>query len=38
MKNHYHDGSTCIIAWDNTVQEMEGKKAHPKNRLYWETS
>jgi hypothetical protein len=34
MKSHYHDGSTCVITWDNTVQEMEGKTVHPKNGLY----
>ncbi len=34
MGQHYHKGSTRIIAWDNTVQEMEGKKVYPQNRLY----
>ncbi len=28
---------SCIIAWDDMVQEMEGKKVYPKNRLYWGT-
>jgi hypothetical protein len=37
MKNNYHEGSASIIAWDYTVQEMEAKKVHPKNGLYWET-
>jgi hypothetical protein len=32
---HYHEGSACIIVWDNMVQEMEGKKVYPKNGLYW---
>jgi hypothetical protein len=30
-------GSARVIAWDDTVQEMEGKKVHPKNGLYWGT-
>ncbi len=37
MKNHYHNGSARVIAWDDTVQEKEGKKVHPKNGLYWGT-
>ncbi len=24
MGQHYHEGSARIIAWDDTVQEMEG--------------
>jgi hypothetical protein len=35
MGQHYHVGSACVITWDNTVQEMEGKKVYPKNGLYW---
>ncbi len=31
----FHEGSACVIAWDDTVQKMEGKKVHPKNGLYW---
>jgi hypothetical protein len=34
MKDNYHEGSARVIAWDDTVQEMEGKKVHPKNGLY----
>ncbi len=37
MKNHYHEGSARIFAWDDMVQEMEGRKVHPKNGLYWGT-
>jgi hypothetical protein len=32
MKDNYHQGSTRVIAWDDTVQ---GKKVHPKDGLYW---
>ncbi len=36
MKDNYQEGSACVlIAWDNTVQEMEAEKVHPKNGLYW---
>ncbi len=35
MGQHYHEGSTRVIAWDDTVQEMEGKKVYPQNGLYW---
>ncbi len=35
MGQHYHKGSARIIALDNTVQEMEGKKVYPQNGLYW---
>jgi hypothetical protein len=35
MKDHYNEGSACIIARDDTVREVEGKKVHPKNGLYW---
>jgi hypothetical protein len=33
MGQHYHKGSTRVIAWDDTVQEMEGKKVYPQNGL-----
>jgi hypothetical protein len=33
MGQHYHEGSTRVIAWDDTVQEMEGKKVYPQNGL-----
>ncbi len=33
MKDHYNEGSACVVAFDDTVQEMEGKKVHPKNGL-----
>jgi hypothetical protein len=35
MGQHYHKSSTRIIAWDNTVQKMEGKKVYLQNGLYW---
>jgi hypothetical protein len=35
MGEQYHKGHARIIAWDDTVQEMEGKKVYPKNGLYW---
>ncbi len=35
MGQHYHEGSACVIVWDDTVQEMEGKKVYPQNELYW---
>jgi hypothetical protein len=35
MKDNYHEGSACVIAWDDMVQEMEGKKVHPKHGLFW---
>ncbi len=35
MGQHYHMGSACVITWDDTVQEMEGKKVYPQNGLYW---
>jgi hypothetical protein len=33
MGQHYHEGSARVIAWDDMVQEMEGKKVYPKNGL-----
>jgi hypothetical protein len=35
MGQHYHEGSARVVAWDDTVQEMEGKKVYPQNGLYW---
>ncbi len=35
MNGNYHKSCTCIIAWDDTVQEMEAKKAHFKHGLFW---
>jgi hypothetical protein len=35
MGQHYHKGSARVIAWDDKVQEMEGKKVYPQNGLYW---
>ncbi len=32
---HYHEGSARVFNWDDTVQEMEGKKVYPQNGLYW---
>ncbi len=37
MKDNYHEGSACVIAWDDMVQEMEAKKVHSKNGLFWGT-
>jgi hypothetical protein len=37
MMDNYHEDSARIIAWDDTVQEMEAKKVHPNNGLYWGT-
>ncbi len=34
MGQHYHEGSARVNAWEDTVQEMEGKKVYPKNGLY----
>jgi hypothetical protein len=35
MGQHYHEGSARVIPWNDTVQEMEGKKVYPQNGLYW---
>ncbi len=35
MKDNYNEGSTHIIPWDDTVHEMELKKVHSKNGLFW---
>jgi hypothetical protein len=35
MGEQYHEGHARVIAWDDTVQEMKGKKVYPKNGLYW---
>jgi hypothetical protein len=35
MEEKFHKGHACVIAWDNTVQEMEGDKVCPKIGLYW---
>ncbi len=35
MGEQHDEGNARIIAWDDTVQEMEGKKVYPKNGLYW---
>jgi hypothetical protein len=35
MGQHYHEGSARVIAWNDTVQEVEGKKVYPQNGLYW---
>jgi hypothetical protein len=34
MKNDYRKSCSLVIAWDNTVQEMEAKKVHSKNGLF----
>jgi hypothetical protein len=31
MKDNYHKGSTCIIARDDMMQEMEVNEVHSKN-------
>ncbi len=36
MGEEYRECSARIIAWDDTVLEMQQKKVHPrKNRLFW---
>ncbi len=35
MGEQYNEGHAHVIAWDDAVQEMEGKKVYPKNGLYW---
>jgi hypothetical protein len=34
MKDNHHANCTCVVAWNDTVQEMEAKKVHPKHRLF----
>jgi hypothetical protein len=35
MGEQFHKGHARVIAWDDTVQEMEGNKVYSKNGLYW---
>jgi hypothetical protein len=35
MKDNYPKSCARIIAWDDAVQEMEVKKVHSKNGLFW---
>jgi hypothetical protein len=35
MKVDYRESSTCIVAWDSTALEIQEKKEHPKNGLFW---
>jgi hypothetical protein len=34
MKDNYCESCTCIIAWDDTVQDSEAKKVHSKHGLF----
>jgi hypothetical protein len=34
-KDDYRKSCACVIAWNNTVQEMEAKKVHSKYGLFW---
>ncbi len=35
MKDDYHESCIRVITWDNTAQEMQAKKVHSKNGLFW---
>jgi hypothetical protein len=35
MKADNCKSSTCIVAWSNTVLEMQENKVSPKNGLFW---
>jgi hypothetical protein len=35
MKDDYRKSCALVVAWDDTVQEMEAKKVQSKNRLFW---
>ncbi len=35
MKDDYRESCARVIAWDNMAQEMETKKVHSKNGLFW---
>jgi hypothetical protein len=35
MKDNYHESCVCVMAWDETLQEMEANKVHSKHELFW---
>ena len=35
MGKEYHESSARIVAWDDTVLEMQAKNVHPLNGLCW---
>ncbi len=35
MGTEYRESSTRLVAWDDTVLEMQAKNVHPVNGLFW---
>jgi hypothetical protein len=35
MKDKYRESCARVIAWDDTLQEMEAKKVHSKHGHFW---